>query len=97
MYYSILDYIQLVIEFVNPMAKVYLFMDGVAPLAKIQQQRQRRYKSLYIKRKRIQIESQLGKLDTGREDDFWDSNIISPETTFMRELANFLKIHLPKP
>ena len=90
MFQAIVDYIVKVVDFVNPAAYVYLFMDGVAPFAKIQQQRQRRYKSLYLKKKRMQLE----KKDT-KDCDFWDSNIISPGTSFMNELADFLRIMFP--
>ena len=42
----ILKYIQYIIDFVNPSDLIYIAVDGVAPVAKINQQRKRRYKSV---------------------------------------------------
>jgi len=74
-----------------PSKLLYIAIDGVAPLAKIQQQRKRRYMSAYrnnlineFKRKHnIPISN-------------WDSNIITPGTEFMKELDMFLKTYFHK-
>lgn len=92
MFQKISEYIDIVVSYVAPYDKVFLFMDGVAPLAKIQQQRQRRYKSLYLKKMRQDYEIKFNYPQT----EIWDSNQISPETRFMLELENYLKYKYPK-
>ena len=41
-----ITYLNEVINFIDPNKEVYIAIDGVAPIAKMKQQRQRRYKSV---------------------------------------------------
>jgi 5'-3' exonuclease len=66
-----------IINKLNPQF-TYVAFDGVVPLAKMKQQKQRRYKSWVTK----QI------LNT---EDSWNTNMITPGTTFMNELDAYLK------
>lgn len=43
---AVTEYILEIINYVNPIKGIYIAIDGVAPLAKIKQQRQRRFKSI---------------------------------------------------
>jgi 5'-3' exonuclease len=92
MFEKISEYIDVVVAYVSPYSKVFLFMDGVAPLAKIQQQRQRRYKSLYLKKMRQDLEEKYRVPAS----EMWDSNQISPETKFMLDLEDYLRQKYPK-
>src|SRR5437016_1812586 len=41
----ILEYMDFLISFVNPKNEIFISVDGVAPIAKVNQQRKRRYRS----------------------------------------------------
>ena len=62
------------IKKINPSNTIYIAFDGVAPFAKMKQQRNRRYKTNYINKI-------LGKTDK------WNTNNITPGTEFMDELS----------
>jgi len=61
--------------------QVSLCLDGVVPMAKIRQQRLRRFKSVWLAKKEVDD-------TTGPR---WDTNCITPGTAFMRRLGNALK------
>lgn len=64
---------------IQPTDNVIIAFDGVAPVAKLEQQRQRRYKSWY----QNQISNQIYNKD---KKDVWNTAAITPGTTFMAEL-----------
>lgn len=72
-----LVYTNCIIELLNP-EHVYIMIDGVAPRAKINQQRERRYKS------------ELMKTNSGQTNTKWNSNKITPGTLFMKKLSKRL-------
>jgi 5'-3' exoribonuclease 1 len=72
------DYVRGLTNLVRPAKGVYIYMDGVAPHAKLMQQRKRRYLSM-LRYKLLQTEP------------IWDTNAISPGTMFMIRLAAFLR------
>jgi 5'-3' exonuclease len=66
-------------------AHVRLCVDGVVPMAKIKQQRLRRFKSVWLADK----EREYGVRVAGQES--WDTNSITPGTEFMEKLTVSLK------
>src|SRR5205814_1227246 len=64
-----------VITTISPKDALIIAIDGLAPLAKMQQQRQRRYKAA--------MEKTSGSI--------FDSNSITPGTAFMNDLSNYLE------
>jgi len=65
--------------------KVFIGVDGVVPMAKIRQQRLRRFKSRWM----AAAESGAGVRKPGEE--FWDTNAITPGTEFMEKLGRALR------
>jgi len=64
-------------------AKVFIAVDGVVPMAKIKQQRMRRFKSVWWAGK----EYEMGV----RKDERWDTNAITPGTAYMEGLGKRLQ------
>lgn len=73
------DYIQQI----SPNNLVYISFDGVAPVAKLNQQKNRRYKSWFINNYDSSSDSKI----------YWDSTAITPGTDFMNKLNLQLKYH----
>jgi 5'-3' exonuclease len=67
------------IHYLKPNKNVFIAFDGVAPVAKLEQQRSRRYKSLYQNK----ISKSIFK---SKNTDPWNTTAITPGTTFMKKL-----------
>jgi 5'-3' exonuclease len=67
------------IKLVNPSETIYIAFDGVAPVAKLNQQRCRRYKSHY----QNQMKKSIYK---NSQADAWNTASITPGTKFMNKL-----------
>jgi len=70
------------IKYIKPTELVYVSFDGVAPLAKMVQQRRRRYINKFI----ANIEYEDGKTKKV----VWDTCNITPGTDFMKKLSNYM-------
>lgn len=82
-----LDYL---IKYVNPKTKIYVAVDGVAPLAKIYQQRKRRYKSYEETQLKNAIKTKYGKEIVNK----WTNASITPGTEFMEKLHIVIQKYL---
>ena len=83
---QVIAYIRQMRDIVAPTETLYIAVDGVAPMAKIKQQRMRRFKSAVgaETEARIKAEAQgVAYVPTPR----WDTNAITPGTAFMANLA----------
>lgn len=72
------------IQIVKPTKRVFIAFDGVAPVAKLEQQRSRRYKSAYQNELKRQIYQKTNP-------DPWNTAAITPGTQFMNELSQSIK------
>lgn len=77
-YHEVWNYTKKCINVADPGNNVGIFIDGVAPIAKINQQRKRRY--LAFERHKL--------MDTFP---VWDTNAISPGTAFMARLHAYMR------
>ena len=93
-YNTLIDEVILAIEsyvkLIKPRQLVYIAFDGVAPRAKMNQQRQRRYKSEFMKT--VCVPGQ----DPGESslDPWWTTTMFTPGTQFMTMLTTQLKHRL---
>jgi len=86
---NVISKIEYYISIVDPLKTVIIAFDGVAPVAKLEQQRQRRYKSGY----QNEISRQIFKKV---EPDAWNTTAITPGTLFMSELNSSVEEHFTK-
>lgn len=91
------------IKYTEPKRLIYLAIDGVAPRAKMVQQRNRRFKSIKERELENDIKKRTGYKDPNvsqelsqHEDEFWDTNSISPGTVFMSKLSDAIKKYFKK-
>ena len=86
---EVIKYIEYLINFVKPKKAIYIAIDGVAPVAKIKQQRMRRFKSIADKKMFENIKRKYNKPIDNIE---WSNSAITPGTEFMVRLHNKILI-----
>lgn len=94
MYAAIFNYIDHLFDMIKPKEVFYMAIDGVAPRAKMNQQRARRFRTAYEAEENLK-KAILQGLDIPKEDPF-DSNAITPGTEFMAKLTSNLKYFIHK-
>ena len=86
------DKILYYIHLIKPKQRVFVAFDGVAPVAKLEQQRNRRYKSWFEKQIYDEVSSQT-QLPTDNNSEFsWNTVAITPGTKFMEKLGNGVRL-----
>ena len=89
MFKRILNYLDYLENVVNPTEMMFVAVDGVAPLAKIGQQRKRRFKSVIDNDMKKSIKLKHGI----KVNSIWSNTVITPGTIFMEKLHNKLCDH----
>lgn len=84
---NVIQKIKYYIDKVNPTRYAFIAFDGVAPFAKMEQQRTRRYKSKYS----IDIEDKV--LNKPNRPNKWNTSSITPGTLFMNMLSEKVSAH----
>lgn len=83
----IINYIKFIIRVADPTERVYISVDGVAPVAKICQQRKRRYRGVDDSK----IKNELMRKHKISHNENWSNIVITPGTFFMEKLDNEIK------
>ena len=78
----VIEKIKIYIGIIKPIKTVYIAFDGVAPFAKMEQQRTRRYKSAFMSK--ICFDDNPKKVG-------WNTSAITPGTAFMSKLAHCIE------
>ncbi|GIX64628.1 XRN 5'-3' exonuclease protein, putative [Babesia caballi] len=93
MFQCIFDYLDRLFYLVRPRKLLFLAIDGVAPRAKMNQQRSRRFKSAAEAELEAEMHNKVAQEFSRRnvhvppKETRWDSNVITPGTPFMHELS----------
>jgi 5'-3' exonuclease len=83
------------ISYVNPSEYLFIAFDGVAPFAKMEQQRTRRYKSSYLSSISYSTDpNKQGLLNATSPK--WNTAVITPGTDFMNTLSNTIYCEFSK-
>mgnify|MGYP001482355595 CR=1 FL=1 len=90
-YLEIDNYLDKLINVAKPKKLIYLAIDGVAPRAKMEQQRIRRYRTI----KQKSLEETIYKKYSVIRNEF-DTNCITPGTIFMYKLSDHLRKYITK-
>jgi len=94
MFIAVMEYIDKLFYIIRPRKLIYLAIDGVAPRAKMNQQRQRRFRS--AKEMQEGIDEAIAKGEKMPSQDPFDSNCITPGTEFMARLSVQLEYYVRK-
>jgi 5'-3' exonuclease len=77
------------VDTLQPRDRVFIAFDGVAPVAKLSQQRDRRYKSWYTSQIQRDLEGTAYK-------ESWNTSAITPGTEFMKNLNTYVTEYYEK-
>jgi 5'-3' exoribonuclease 2 len=104
MYENVCRYVDRLFRAARPRRMLFLAIDGVAPRAKMNQQRSRRFRSAQEMRENKELEEEIKanlikaghKFEGGSSSNAWDSNVITPGTKFMINLAEYVRFYIRK-
>ena len=102
---AIFEYIDRIVAIIRPRKVLFMAIDGVAPRAKMNQQRSRRFRAAKEAKEKKETEQKLISelLAEGKDIKEWaetkdesafDSNVITPGTEFMDKVARGLQYYI---
>ena len=97
MWLEVFKYVSDLVYRIKPKQLLYLAVDGVAPRAKMNQQRSRRFRSAHDAKESLEKGDKMNKAN-GKESSGigFDSNCITPGTEFMARLVDHLEFFVQK-
>ena len=96
MWLDVFKYVSGLVYRINPKKLVYLAVDGVAPRAKMNQQRSRRFRAAHDARESREKNEKMNGESKKDEKPAFDSNCITPGTAFMERLVHHLEFFVQK-
>jgi 5'-3' exonuclease len=90
---AVLTYLKNIVNYANPTKTIFIAIDGVAPYAKMLQQRRRRFKS---KQDEAILSKIRDKHNIKNPHEGIDFNMISPGTVFMKNLSDYLLTNIKR-
>lgn len=91
---SVISKIEEYIQLIQPKRRTIIAFDGVAPLAKLKQQRERRFKSWFQSNAIDNLSTELQHNNSlSSQSNVWDKTAITPGTIFMKELNYRIRTH----
>lgn len=84
---NVISYLEKMITIANPQKGIYVAVDGVAPVAKMKQQRLRRYKHISD----TELFNNIRKKHKKEIPYYWSNSSITPGTEFMQNITNTLR------
>lgn len=98
MYGNVMKYVDRLFACIRPRRLLFLAVDGVAPRAKMNQQRSRRFRAARDAKERHEIMENVRQemIDMGlrpppkKDGPEWDSNVITPGTEYMSRLSLYI-------
>ena len=101
MYVNVTKYVDRLFAAVRPRRLLFLAVDGVAPRAKMNQQRSRRFRAARdAKERQIALQEVLEEMKSlghpipPQNHTDWDSNVITPGTEFMAKLSEYIWFYI---
>lgn len=91
---NIMNYVDRMFSIVRPRKLLYMAIDGVAPRAKMNQQRSRRFKSRKEAKEKAEKMKKDGVMEEEEPASNFDSNCITPGTEFMEKVSQYLKYYI---
>jgi 5'-3' exonuclease len=95
---AVCEKIKFYIRKIGPKQRVFIAFDGVAPMAKLNQQRTRRYKSWYQAHLKEEVfRGYNTQLDNTETNTVWNTSAITPGTNFMEKLSKAIHLQYGSP
>lgn len=102
MYENIFLYLDRLFRIVRPKKLVYMAIDGVAPRAKMNQQRARRFRAAQEREEMEREQEKLRQdweaegraLPNRKSSKFFDSNVITPGTNFLHKMSEAIRYYI---